>query len=64
MELQEVWIEAKPHVKGIATVVMEKVVLASLEKIVADSENKFDDGMYAMLKPLLMEEMKKQIEQI
>ncbi len=64
MEMKEVWVDVKPHVKGIATVIVEKVVLASLEKIVADSTNKFDDGMYAMLKPLLVEELKKQVERI
>lgn len=64
MELQEVWGEVKPHVKAIASVVAEKVIMASLDKVVADSENKIDDAFLAVVKPVVMEELKKQIEQI
>lgn len=64
MELQEVWTEVKPHVKAMASVVAEKVIMASLEKVVADSENKIDDAFLAVVKPVIMDELKKQIEQI
>jgi len=64
MELQEVWTEVKPHVKAMASVVAEKVIMASLDKVVADSENKIDDAFLAVVKPVIMDELKKQIEQI
>lgn len=64
MEVQQVWGEVKPHVKAIASVIAEKVIMASLEKVVADSENKLDDAFLAIVKPVIMDELKKQIEQI
>lgn len=64
MNTQEIWLEMKPHVKAMATIVAEKVIMASLEKVVADSENKLDDAFLAVVKPVVMDELKKQVEQI
>lgn len=42
----------------LAEVVVDKVIDAELKKLVADSENKFDDAAYAMLAPLLLPKAK------
>ena len=39
--------------KKLSIVIVEKIVLGSLEKVVKDSTNVFDDAAYAMLAPIL-----------
>lgn len=42
-----------PAAKKYASVMIEDVIMASLEEMVADSENPYDDMVLAALKPIL-----------
>ena len=48
----------------LAEVLVDKIVDAELKKIVADSNNKFDDAAYAMLAPLLLPKAKEALAKL
>ncbi len=39
--------------KKLSVIIVEKIVIGSLEKVVADSSNKIDDVIFAELAPIL-----------
>lgn len=46
----------------LGSILIEDVVFASLEKVVKDSSNKFDDAAFAMAGPLIKAEIEKQLK--
>lgn len=64
MDAKLVWEAVKPNVKQVLLVVVEQAVFAAIEEMVKQSDNKFDDGLWPVLKPAILAEVKNQIEKI
>lgn len=63
-KMEVAWEVVKPHVQAMVSDVVEKVLFPAIDDAVAKTENKFDDSLVEMLKPLLMEAIKEQISHI
>ena len=63
-KMEVAWEVLKPHVKAMVSDVVDKILFPAIDDAVAKTENKFDDSLVAMLKPLLLDAVKEQISHI
>ena len=57
----EVWELVKPDVKSIAEKLFLAALVPSVEQIVKDSSNPYDDAFFAMFKPIFLSAIKEQL---
>lgn len=51
--------EAMKVLEPIAELIVEKILFPAMDKVVADSDNSFDDAALAIVKPMIMAALNK-----